>query len=33
MTKFDYGWGCIVGFEGNEDLAQIIIKFATGFTG
>jgi len=32
MMKFDFAWGCILGFNGSQDLAEAILAFVRGIT-
>lgn len=31
-TEFDYGWGCVLGFDGSNEFAEIVLSFIKGFT-
>jgi hypothetical protein len=33
MMEFDFAWGCILGFNVIEDLAEVILGFVRGITG
>jgi hypothetical protein len=32
MIEFEFAWGCVLGFNGNEELAEVIFAFVRGMT-
>jgi hypothetical protein len=30
--EFDFGWGSVLGFNGSEDLTEVIFTFVRGMT-